>query len=84
MTRSQTLLASLIAAGLLTACGGGGAKDLSGGGSDGGGGTTDTSTPVLTISTFACTDAANSVGCTSTVQLPAEKASKGSDRTCRR
>lgn len=76
MTRSQTLLASLIAAGLLTACGGGGAKDLSGGGSDGGGGTTDTSTPVLTISTFACTDAANSVGCTSTVQLPAEKASK--------
>lgn len=76
MTRSQTLLASLIAAGLLTACGGGGAKDLSGGGSDGGGGTTDTSTPVLTISTFACTDAANSVGCTSTLQLPAEKASK--------
>lgn len=76
MTSSQKLLATLIAAGLLTACGGGGSKDLSGGGSDGGGDNGGSTTPALSVTTYACTDAANSVGCASTIQLPAEKTNK--------
>ena len=77
MTQSKRLLAVLFGSLLLAACGGGGAKDLSGGGDDdNGGGGDNTKTPALSISTYSCTDAANNVGCSSTIQLPAEKTNR--------
>ena len=77
MTQSKRLLAMLFGSLLLAACGGGGAKDLSGGGgNDDGGGSDNTKTPALSISTYTCTDAANNVGCSSSIQLPAEKTNR--------
>lgn len=69
MTQSRQILAMLIATWLLAACGGGGAKDLSGGGT--GTNPDPTETASLTVTTQACTDAANGTGCTTTTSLPA-------------
>ncbi len=76
MTQSKQLLALLFGSLLLAACGGG-SKDLSGAGNDDNGGSDDdTKKPALRISTYTCTDAANNIGCSSTIQLPAEKTNR--------
>ena len=76
MTQSKRLLAMLFGSLLLAACGGGGDKCLGDDCDNGGGGGGETTTPELRISTYSCTDAANNVGCTSTIQLPAEKTNR--------
>jgi hypothetical protein len=72
MTHSRHILASLVTAIFLAACGGGGAKDLSGGGTDNGGGG-NTGTPSVTVATKSCTDIATPTTCTAATELPAEK-----------
>jgi hypothetical protein len=72
MTHSKHILASLVTAIFLAACGGGGSKDLSGGGTDNGGGG-NTGTPSVTVATKSCTDIATPTTCTAAIELPAEK-----------
>ena len=69
MTQSKRLFAILFGSLLLSACGGGGAKDLSGGGTDPD--TDPTKAASVAVTTQACTDAANGIGCTTTTSLPA-------------
>lgn len=69
MTQSKRLFAILFGSLLLSACGGGGAKDLSGGGTDPD--TDPTKAASVAVTTQACTDAANGIGCATTTSLPA-------------
>lgn len=69
MTQSKRLFAILFGSLVLAACGGGGAKDLSGGGTNPDPDPTESAR--VTVTTQACTDAANGTGCTAATSLSA-------------